>query len=51
MNMNASATATPNTSPNLSMPYGFPKPGRYRIFLQFKRAGKIETAYFDTAVN
>jgi hypothetical protein len=46
MNRNASAV-----SPNLSMPYGFPRPGRYRIFLQFKRAGKIETAYFDTAVN
>jgi hypothetical protein len=44
--MNASAVSS-----NLSMPYGFPRPGRYRIFLQFKRAGKIETAYFDTAVN
>jgi hypothetical protein len=33
------------------MPYGFPKPGHYRIFLQFKRAAKIETAYFDTLVN
>ena len=51
MDMNASATAAASTSPNLSMPYGFPRPGRYRIFLQFKRAGKIETAYFDTAVN
>ena len=38
-------------SPELSMPYGFPKPGHYRIFLQFKRANKIETAHFDTAVN
>ncbi len=33
------------------MPYGFPKPGHYRIFLQFKRADKIETAHFDTVVN
>ena len=38
-------------SPELSMPYGFPTPGHYRIFLQFKRANKIETAHFDTAVN
>jgi hypothetical protein len=41
----------PAMSPELSMPYGFPKPGHYRIFLQFKRADKIETAHFDTVVN
>jgi len=46
MNMNAAPT-----SPDLSIPYGFPAPGHYRIFLQFKRANKIETAHFDTAVN
>jgi len=34
-------------SPELSIPYGFPKPGLYHIFLQFKRAGRIETASFD----
>ncbi len=37
-------------SPELSIPYGFPKRGLYRIFLQFKRAGRIETASFDTHV-
>ncbi|HKN01344.1 MAG TPA: hypothetical protein VJX23_12575 [Candidatus Binataceae bacterium] len=37
-------------SPELSMPYGFPNPGLYRIFVQFKRAGKIETAVFDAQV-
>ena len=37
-------------SPDLSIPYGFPKPGRYRIFLQFNRAGRIETASFTTDV-
>jgi hypothetical protein len=47
MNMSAGASI----SPELSMPYGFPSPGHYRIFLQFKRANKIETAYFDTTVN
>jgi hypothetical protein len=47
MNMNSAQAV----SPDLSMPYGFPKPGHYRIFLQFKRANKIETAHFDTVVN
>ncbi len=51
MNMGASASGAPSLSPELSMPYGFPTPGHYRIFLQFKRANKIETAYFDTVVN
>ena len=49
-NMNMSASTAP-LSPELSMPYGFPTPGHYRIFLQFKRANKIETAHFDTAVD
>lgn len=39
---------TEKVSPELSIPYGFPRPGHYRIFLQFKRAGRIETASFDT---
>jgi hypothetical protein len=41
---------TEKVSPELSLPYGFPKPGQYRIFLQFKRAGHIDTAAFDTHV-
>jgi hypothetical protein len=40
-----------SVSPEISMPYGFPKPGRYRIFFQFKRSGRIETAAFDAQVN
>jgi len=35
----------------LSFPYGFPKPGLYRIFVQVKRGGKIETGVFDAKVN
>jgi len=41
---------TEKIAPELSMPYGFPKPGEYRIFLQFKRADRIETASFDARV-
>ena len=37
-------------SPEVSFPYGFPKPGEYRVFVQIKRAGQVETGVFDTHV-
>ena len=37
-------------SPEISFPYGFPKPGLYRIFVQIKRSGQIQTGVFDTTV-
>jgi hypothetical protein len=37
-------------SSELTFPYGFPKPGEYRIFVQIKRAGQVETGVFDAQV-
>jgi hypothetical protein len=34
----------------ITFPYGFPQAGDYRLFLQVKRAGHVETAVFDTRV-
>ena len=45
------AMAMPMSTPStLTFPYGFPTPGDYRIFVQIKRNGVIETAAFDACV-
>ena len=34
----------------VAFPYGFPQPGDYRLFVQVKRHGRIETGVFDAHV-
>lgn len=49
MNMPMNENA-PDESSKVSFPYGFPKAGNYRLFVQMKRGGVIETGVFDTPV-
>jgi len=35
---------------DITFPYGFPEPGHYRLFVQIKRAGRVETGVFDAEV-
>lgn len=43
------AHVTPAPS-NLSIPYAFPKAGRYHIWVQMKHGGRVMTAAFDANV-
>jgi hypothetical protein len=44
------AGATESIPPTVEFPYGFPSPGRYRIFIQMKHANTVETGVFDADV-
>jgi hypothetical protein len=46
-----SAMQSPPVGSEVSFPYGFPRSGDYRVFVQVKRAGKIETGEFSAHVN
>lgn len=41
---------TATLPPEVTFPYGFPEPGDYRLFVQVKRNGKVETGVFDLTV-
>ena len=44
------AMPTGPLEPEVSFPYGFPKAGEYRIFVQIKRGERVETGAFDVNV-
>jgi hypothetical protein len=55
--LSPTTTTTPMTMPTepisstVEFPYGFPTPGRYRIFIQMKHSNTVETGVFDVEVH
>jgi len=47
--MDMGGAATP-IAPVVEFPYGFPSAGRYRVFIQMKHSGVVETGVFDVDV-
>ena len=45
------AAAGDHIPPTVEFPYGFPSPGRYRIFIQMRHANTVETGAFDAEVH
>lgn len=48
--MNMGQMGADKVAPEISIPYGFPKAGLYRVFVQVKRSGQIQTGVFDANV-
>ncbi len=48
---NHPAEAPEPLAPVVEFPYGFPSPGRYRIFIQMKHDDTVETGVFDAEVH
>ena len=49
MSMSMASESSPLPA-EFGFPYGFPRAGEYRIFVQVKRAGTVQTAVFDARV-
>jgi hypothetical protein len=49
--MGMSAAGSEPISSTVEFPYGFPSPGRYRIFIQMKHGSTVETGVFDAEVH
>jgi hypothetical protein len=50
MDMSSMPMKDESVKPMVEFPYGFPSAGRYRIFVQMKHAGVVETGVFDADV-
>ncbi len=50
MPMSAPMQVSGPLPPEVRFPYGFPQAGDYRLFVQIKRAGRVETGVFDAHV-
>jgi hypothetical protein len=49
--MDGMAATSGPLAPEVEFPYGFPSPGRYRIFIQMKHGSTVETGVFDADVH